>query len=60
MNVHIEIELIEEEGKTIFSRKLQLEANLNEAQRNRLLKVANACPIHKILTHSIAVDTDLL
>lgn len=59
-NVHVDIELIEEEGKTIFKRILQFEGNLDEAQRNRLLKVANACPIHKILTNTITVDTELL
>lgn len=31
-NVHVDIELIEEEGKTIFKRKLQFEGNLDEAQ----------------------------
>jgi putative redox protein len=56
-NVHIEIELIEEEGETIFKRKLQFEGNLDDEQRKRLLNVANACPIHKILTRTITVDT---
>ena len=59
-NVHVQIELIEEEGKTIFNRKLQLEGNLDEAQRRALLNVANACPIHKILTHAINVETTLI
>ncbi|TAM99203.1 MAG: OsmC family peroxiredoxin [Chitinophagaceae bacterium] len=59
-NVHIQIELVEEEGKTILNRKLQLEGNLDEAQRQILLNVANACPIHKILTHPIAVETSLI
>jgi putative redox protein len=59
-NVHVEIELVEEEGKTIFNRKLQLEGNLDETQRHTLLNVANACPIHKILTHAITVETTLV
>ncbi|WP_204745126.1 OsmC family protein [Flavobacterium silvisoli] len=59
-NVHIEIELIEEEGKTIFNRKLQFEGNLDDKQKDRLLSVANACPVHKILTHNIVVETALL
>ena len=56
-NVYVQVELIEEEGKTIFSRKLQFEGNLDEAQRHRLFNVANACPIHKLLTRTIAMDT---
>ncbi|PRZ21182.1 OsmC family protein [Flavobacterium granuli] len=59
-NVQIEIELIEEDGKTIFKRKLQFEGNLDEGQRQRLFNVANVCPVHKILTHDITVDTALL
>ncbi len=58
--MHVEVELVEEEGETIFNRKLQLEGNLDEAQRHTLLNVANACPVHKILTHAITVETTLV
>ena len=54
------IELIEETGQTKFIRKIQLTGDLNEEQRTRLLAVANACPVHKILTHTIAIETVLL
>ena len=56
-NIYIEIELIEEEGNTVFKRVLKFEGNISEEQRTRLLAVANACPIHKILTNSISIDT---
>jgi putative redox protein len=56
-NIHIEIEIVEEESKTAFKRVLKFEANVLEEQRTRMLAVANACPIHKILTHSISIDT---
>jgi putative redox protein len=59
-NVHIQIELIEEVGKTNFNMVLQFEGDLDEKQRQRLLSVANACPIHKILTHEIIVETKLI
>jgi len=58
--VEAEIELTEENGQTKFIRKLQLSGTLDSEQRTRLLTVANACPIHKILTHSIAIETVLL
>ncbi|TCD02854.1 OsmC family protein [Pedobacter psychroterrae] len=54
-----EIELSEENGQTKFIRKLLLSGKLDDEQRTRLLAVANACPIHKILTHSIVVETVL-
>lgn len=40
-------------------RHVVLHGELNEAQRERLLQVANACPIHKVLSGKIAIDTDL-
>jgi putative redox protein len=54
------VELNEETGQTKFTRKLQLTGNLDQEQRARLLAVANACPIHKILTHPIVIETVLV
>lgn len=54
------VELIDEPGQTKFIRKIQLTGDLNEEQCTRLLAVANACPVHKILTHNIAIETILL
>lgn len=57
--VNARIELIEEDGQTKFTRKLEFIGKLDETQRKRLLAVANACPIHKILTGTIAIETIL-
>ncbi len=58
--VEASVELIDEEGQTKLIRKLQIIGNLDEEQRTRLLAVANACPIHKILTHPIVIETVLV
>ncbi len=58
--VNVEIEIIETEGKTTFQRKLHLGGNLDVEQRKRLLEIANACPVHKILTHPIEINTQLI
>lgn len=58
--INISIELNEEDEQTKFTRKLELIGKLDETQRARLLTVANACPIHKILTGTIAIETVLL
>ncbi|MFD0941357.1 OsmC family protein [Pedobacter boryungensis] len=58
--INVNVELVEEEGQTKFIRQIELVGDLDDAQRTRLLNVANACPIHKILTHTIVVDTVLI
>ncbi|WP_276090127.1 OsmC family protein [Pedobacter sp. JY14-1] len=58
--VDAEIELVEEPEQTRFIRKIQLTGNLTGEQRTRLLTVANACPIHKILTHTTIINTELI
>jgi putative redox protein len=40
-----------------FVRRITLEGDLSGEQRERLLQIANACPVHKILTHPITIDT---
>ncbi len=47
-----------EEGSTI-DRKITLHGGLSDEQRERLLQIANACPVHKILTRSIAIRSGL-
>lgn len=45
--------------KTILQRELVFEEVVPEDQRQRLLQIANVCPIHKTLTNPIEVLTEL-
>lgn len=40
-------------------RHITLQGALDNEQRAQLLKVANACPMHKLLTGEIRIHTDL-
>jgi putative redox protein len=44
---------------THFKREVTLVGELSAEQRERLLGIANACPIHKVLTNPIEVATSL-
>lgn len=45
----------------IFERRILLIGeSLAEEQRQRLLDIANKCPVHKTLTGSIQIDTELV
>lgn len=47
-------------GTTQITRKIELGGDLSEEQRQRLLEIANACPIHKVLSGTIAIDSSLI
>lgn len=44
----------------VFHRKLSIEGELNDSQRQLLLEIANKCPVHRTLTESdISIETEL-
>lgn len=45
---------------TDISRKITLNGELDATQRERLLQIANACPIHKILTGEVRIASQLV
>ena len=48
------------EAGTDIRRRVALEGELDDTQRERLLQIANACPIHKALTGEVRIDTALV
>lgn len=44
---------------TDITRTITLSGALSEEQRARLLQVANACPVHKLLTGEVRIDSAL-
>lgn len=40
-------------------RTIHLDGDLNDEQREQLLKIANACPMHKLLTGEVRIQTEL-
>jgi len=47
-------------GTTIIERDVTLTGALDEEQRQRLLQIANSCPLHKILTGTVEIPTKLI
>lgn len=45
---------------TDITRRIVLQGDLDEAQRTRLLQIANACPIHNVLVGEVRIDTSLV
>ncbi len=55
--VNIEVDYEKTENGTLFHSHIQLTGNLDETQIKRLTQIANACPIHKVLTNPIEIQT---
>lgn len=58
----VEVELDFDEAakdRTVIRRTVHLTGALDESQRARLLQIANACPVHKILTGTVEIPTQL-
>lgn len=59
VKLEITLERDDKENKTIINRRLELIGNLDDSQKSRLLAVANACPMHKILSNPIDIHSEL-
>lgn len=59
VHVDVNLEWDKTTNKTTINRNIKLIGNLDDAQSTRLLAVANACPVHKILSNTIQIDTAL-
>ncbi len=57
-NVTVEVES-ESAQASVMTRKIQLEGELSIEERGRLLEIANKCPIHKLLSSKITINSSL-
>jgi putative redox protein len=47
------------DGKVdVFHRVIRLEGELSEAERARLMEIADRCPVHRTMEHEIRVETE--
>ena len=56
--VIVDIERVDDVEK--FTRDIQLIGNLNAEEKERLIEIANKCPIHKALAGQIQIKTQLV
>lgn len=62
--LHIDVDLkLNPDGKPAdgnqITRSITLHGELDDEQRQRLLQIANACPVHKLLEGKVAIPTAL-
>ena len=47
------------EPSDLFTRRLHLEGDLSDEQRQRLLEIAERCPVHRTLERGASIDAEL-
>ena len=52
VNTDISVSWDKLNNKTVIQRKVNFSGNLSDEQKNRLLQIANVCPVHKVLYQS--------
>ncbi len=58
-SIEVRLSLYREGNESTISRDIELSGALDDSQRQRLLAVANACPVHKVLTQPLHIQTSL-
>ncbi len=58
LSVKIEEKMFGE--KLHLHRKIQFNSNLDSAQISRILKIADKCPVHKTLSPTVHITTELM
>lgn len=58
-NADVVITHEESPGHYRLRREITLRGDLTGEQRTRLLEIANKCPIHRVLSGDISIDTNL-
>jgi putative redox protein len=58
--IRVEVTFEKQQFKSVFTRDVYLEGELSEEDRQRLLEIAEKCPVHKTLSNPIEIETKLV
>jgi len=56
-DVNVTLNAVNGEGAYIITRQVALHGNLDAEQRQRLLEIADKCPVHRTLSGEITINT---
>jgi putative redox protein len=59
-HVNVDCTLEKVDNSQVIQAKLQLVGTLTDEQRQRLLEIADRCPVHQLLTAEVQIHTVLL
>ncbi|PQJ13120.1 osmotically inducible protein OsmC [Flavipsychrobacter stenotrophus] len=58
--IHVNVVMIRDKelNRTNINRKIEITGNLTDEERAKMMAIANNCPVHKILTNQIIINTE--
>jgi putative redox protein len=56
-DVVVEVHTVSEGKQSVLSRKIKIIGTLTDEESKRLMDIADKCPIHKLLTSQITIQT---
>jgi len=60
MDLNLEVQLSHQQQTTFINVNIELIGDLNEEQKQRILAIADKCPIHKLMQHPIVINSNLV
>lgn len=57
-DVQVEVHTVSEGKDSVLSRKVHLVGTMSAEDRTRLMEIADKCPIHKLLTSNVSIQTE--
>ena len=60
LNVTLTLTRDDEKNTTTITRNIELLGDLTPEEKDRLLTIANKCPVHKVLTNPINIETKII
>jgi putative redox protein len=60
VKIDLTMERDEENNITNITRNIEFVGNLTEQEKERLIQIANKCPIHKVMSNPINISTRLV
>lgn len=59
-NIVVDVTLEDEDkSNPVLARTVTVNGNLDDQQQSRILSIANACPMHKLLSRGIEIRTEV-
>ena len=59
-DVEVTVHTVSEGKEAVISRKIKLIGTLSTEETSRLFEIADKCPIHKLLTNQVTIQTETL